>query len=104
MGTAQQTLDAQQQLLRVKRLAQVIVGAGLQPLDALSPGAARGEDQHRSNQATGAPFTQHLKPRFARQAEVENDQVIGLSGALVGRITAIGQPVHGVALLGQAGE
>ena len=29
----------------------------------------------------------------ARQAEVENDQVIGFGGALVGGIAAIGQPV-----------
>jgi hypothetical protein len=82
----------------------VIVGAGLQAFDALGPGIACGEDQHRNRQAGRAPLRQHIKPRYAGQAEVEDDQVIGLAAALIHRVTAIGQPIHCVALALQTGE
>ena len=45
-----------------------------------------------------APLGQYLQPRQAGQTEVEDDQVIGFAAALIHRIAAIGQPIHGVAL------
>jgi len=104
VGTAQQRLDAQQQFFGMKGLGQVVVGAGLETVDALGPGAARGKDQHRCGEAAGTPVAQHLQPRFARQAEVENDQVIGLAGALVSGVAAIGQPVDGITVAAEAGD
>ncbi|MNF86512.1 hypothetical protein D3C84_689510 [compost metagenome] len=103
MGAAEQRLDAQSELFGMEGLGQVIVGAGLEAIDALGPGAARGEDQHRRRQAAGAPLLEHLEPRLAGQAEVENDQVVGFAGPLVQCVTAIGQPIHGVALAAEAG-
>ena len=104
MSAAQQGLDTQVQLLRVKGFTQVVIGARLEPFNTLGPGATCGKDQDRCGKATRAPFLQHLKPRFARQAEVENDQIIGFGRTLVGGITAIGQPVHRIALASQTGQ
>ncbi len=83
---------------------QVVVGAGLETIDALGPGAACGEDQYRCGDAGGAPGVQHLQPRLAGQSEVENDQVIGLGRALVFGVAAIGEPVGGVALAAETGD
>ncbi len=102
-GTAQQGLNAQLQFLGVKGLAEVVVRPGLQTFDAFRPRPARREDQHRRGEAAGTPLRQHLQARQARQAEVEDDQIIGFALALVHRVAAIGQPVHGVALALQAG-
>ncbi len=46
-GPAQDGLDAQQQLLRLEGLGQIVVGAELEALDAVVGQAAGGEDQHR---------------------------------------------------------
>ena len=104
VGAAQQRLDAQVQFFGVEGFGQVIVGAGLEAFDALGPGTARGEDQHRRRQAGGAPLRQHVKPRQTRQAEVEDDQVIGFAAALIHRVATVGQPVHGVTLAIEAGH
>lgn len=104
MGAAQQGLDAQGQLFRMERLGQVVVGTGLEPIDAFGPGTARGEDQHRSRESQPTPLLEYLQAGTPGQAEVEDDQVVGFAGALHRRVAAVGQPVHRVALAGQAGH
>ncbi|MNH12255.1 hypothetical protein D3C79_717910 [compost metagenome] len=101
-GTTQQRLDAQLQFFRVKRLAQVVIGAGFEALDALGPGPTRGEDQHRCRQPRCTPLGQHFKARQAGQAEVQNDQVVRFAATLVDRIPAVSQPVDRIALALQA--
>ena len=70
-------VDARAQLLDMKRLRQVIVGAGLESIDLLVPGIARRENDHRQPVAAPAPVRQHLEARALRQPEIEHRGVVG---------------------------
>src|SRR5689334_19586324 len=52
----QQGFDARAQLFRLKRLGQIVVGAGLETLDFVLPAPARGQDQN------GQPAALRPKP------------------------------------------
>jgi hypothetical protein len=67
---------AQQKLARVERLGEVIVDAGLQPLDALLGLGARGkhEDRHLRGAAQRAG---EIDARLLRHHHVEDEQVEG---------------------------
>ena len=60
----------------LERLGQIIVGAGVDAVDALGPAAARGQDQHRHAAAVGAPALEHRQAVHLRQAEIEDDGAI----------------------------
>ena len=77
-GPPQQGPEARQQLFGVEGLGQVVVGAGVEAGDLLAPGAAGGEDQHRSGHALLAPALEHRDAVDLGQAEVEHDGVVGL--------------------------
>ena len=64
-----------QQLGGVKGFAEVVVGAGFQAIDALMPGIAGGQNQHRSAVAGSAPAAQHFQAVFTGQTQVKNNQV-----------------------------
>jgi hypothetical protein len=46
-GAAQQRAHPRQHFLEMKRLGDIIVGAGIEALHLVAPAVARGEDQHR---------------------------------------------------------
>src|SRR5262249_61116550 len=52
---AQQGAHACQHLLEMKRLGDIVVGAGVETLYLVAPPVARGEDQHRHSAAGPAP-------------------------------------------------
>ncbi|MNZ56662.1 hypothetical protein D3C78_746140 [compost metagenome] len=104
VGAAQQCLNPQVQFFRVKGFGQVVIGPGLEAFDALGPGIARGQHQYRRSQARGTPAAEHFKPWQSRQPQIEDDQIIGFGAALMHRIAAIGQPVHGITLAIEAGQ
>ena len=62
-----------QKLLALERLHEVIVGAGVEALDAVVQVGARGEDQHRDIVVGAAP--QHLDAVQFREAQVEDHDV-----------------------------
>ena len=71
---AQQRAQPRQQLLALERLDQVVVGAGVEPLDPRLDRVARG--QHEDRDVVGAPQRLgHLDPVEPRQPEVEDHQV-----------------------------
>ena len=94
---AQQGTDAREQLLHGEGLRQIVVGAGVDPLDALGPGAARGQDQHREITACRAPLPEHREPVHSRQAEVEHGGVVVLSVALEPGCLAVAREVDRIA-------
>jgi hypothetical protein len=97
-GTAQQRADARQQLVQVVGLEHIVVGAGVQPGDAVGLGVARGGDQHRRAVEPGAQRAQHAQAVAARQAQVQHHQVVGVvTQRGVGHV-AITHPVDGVML------
>ena len=71
---AQHDLDARQQLARVERLGQVVVGAHLQADDAVGLVAARGQHDHRDFRLR-AQLAAQRQPVVAGQHHVEHDQV-----------------------------
>ena len=97
----QHRAHARGQLVEVERLDDVVVGAGVQPLDAVVDRVPCGEDEHR-HLAAGAPQPlQDLQPVQPRQAEIEQHQVEGLRGQRGLRRDAVLDPVDGQALLAQ---
>ena len=72
--TAQHALDPCQQLARLERLGDVIVGAGLQPDDPVHGVARR---SHHDDADAAAPLAQPARQRepvFARQVDVKQHQ------------------------------
>ena len=68
-------LQPRLQLAHVVGLDQVVVGARLEPLDAVLDRVARGQHQDRRAVARAAQRAAHLHPVDVRQAEVEHDRV-----------------------------
>jgi D-alanyl-D-alanine carboxypeptidase/D-alanyl-D-alanine-endopeptidase (penicillin-binding protein 4) len=68
-------LQARGELAQVEGLEQVIIGAGLQAVDAVGHRIPRGEDQHRNFQALAALLLQQLEAVFVGQPEVEHHDV-----------------------------
>ncbi|MCY1562495.1 hypothetical protein D9M68_999010 [compost metagenome] len=58
-------------------LGDIVVGAGINALHLVAPAVARGQQQHRRSLAGTAPFLEHGKPVHLRQADIQNDGVIG---------------------------
>ncbi len=78
---AQQRAHAGEHFLEMKGLGDIIVGAGVEALYLVAPAVARGEHQHRHGAAGAAPGLQHRNAVHFRQADVEDDGVIGLAVA-----------------------
>ena len=87
----------------VMRLDQVVVGAGIEPGDALLDAVARREDQERQLEAALAPAAQPHHAVATRQAEVQHDRIERLRRRAPRRPGAVAEPVDGVAELTQAG-
>src|SRR5690606_21483360 len=86
----------QQQFLGMKRLGEIVIGAGAQAIDPFGPAVARGEDQHRQAHAPGTPSLQHLQPASAGETKIQNAQVIGLDLGELLHITPVGTPVDDI--------
>ena len=82
-GAAQQRLDARQQLARLERLGQVVVGAELEADDAVHRLAARGEHQQRqvARARVGAQLAAEVEAVAVGQHQVEHQRVVAARGA-----------------------
>ena len=94
---AQQRAQPGEHLLHVEGLADVIVGAGVEPGDLVAPTVARGENQHRHGAARLAPGLEHRDAVAFGQPEVEHDGVVGFGVAEVPALFAVEGAVDGVA-------
>ncbi len=65
----------------VKWLGQVIVGAGIDTLDALHPSAARGQKDNRRSTPRRTPVTKDPKTVTAWQSEVKDYGIVFFSVA-----------------------
>jgi hypothetical protein len=86
---AQQRLEPREQLLERERLGQVVVGARLQPRDAVVDGIARGEHQHRRAVAGVAHPPADLEPVEAGHQHVEQHGVGGRRGLVAHRLAPV---------------
>ena len=71
----QERPQARLQLAHVEGLDQVVVGAGVEAVDAIGDGVTRGEHQHRHAVAGAAQAATHLEAVHARHAHIEHDGV-----------------------------
>src|SRR4051794_17920940 len=77
-ATAQQSPDSGEKLIQIKRLDQIIVGAGIQSLHTIRCRIARSNNQYGCIAAMFAVMTQYIESLLFRQAKVEQDQVVHL--------------------------
>ena len=86
------------QLLERERLDEVVVGAGVQALDAVGDAVAGGQHQHRRAVARRAQPAAHLEPVRLGHQHVEDDRVRRLVGERVERLAAVRGELHPVAV------
>ena len=86
-------LHAGEQLGEGERLGQVVVAAGLEAADAIVDGAPGAEDQHRHADAPGAQRVDQRQPVHARQLDVDDRRVVGLSQRLLEARLPVGRPI-----------
>ncbi len=99
LAATQDRLDTGNQLGQREGLDQIVVGTGLQPLDAVRQRIAGGEhDDRRIAPGIVAQALAHLQPVDARQHQVQHDQVVVLGGGQVQTAEAILRAVDHVAL------
>ncbi|MOA31547.1 hypothetical protein D3C78_1527100 [compost metagenome] len=101
---AQQRTDARLQLREFEGLDQVVVGAGVQPGDAIFHAVQRGQQQDRQRRLVHAHVAQHLQAALAGQADIEDHRVERLGQQLLLRGEAVGGVADAEAELAQAGE
>ena len=90
---AQDGADAGDQLARIERLAEIVVGAELQSDDAIDVVAAR--RQHQDGRVVrGAELAQHVEAADARQHHVQNQDLEVVQLELVERVAAVVHALH----------
>jgi D-alanyl-D-alanine carboxypeptidase/D-alanyl-D-alanine-endopeptidase (penicillin-binding protein 4) len=92
-GAAQQGAQPREQLLERERLGQVVVGAGLEPGDAVGHPVARRQHQHRRAVARVAHPPAHLEPVELRHEHVEQHRVGPDDGEPPDRLAPVGRHV-----------
>ncbi len=96
-GAAQQSPQARQHFLHVERLGDIVVGAGVNPLDLVAPSVAGGQDQDRHGASGAAPGFEDRDPVAFGQADVQHHRVIRFGVAAEPAFLAIECAVHCVA-------
>ena len=91
-AAAGQRPDPRDQLLHRERLDQVVVGAGLEPGDAVGHGIARGQHQDRRRQPLAAQPAADREAVEPRHRHVEHDHVGGGALGRHQRGAAVGRP------------
>ncbi len=74
LQTLEDGLDPSRHLARAERLADIVIGANLQPHHPVDLAVARGKKQHR-HLAAAAQLLACLKTAHVRQADIENPQI-----------------------------
>ena len=100
-GAAQQRADPRQHFLEMKRLCDIVVGAGVETLHLVAPAVAGGQDQNRHRAAVAPPGLQHRDAVHLRQADIEHDRVIGLAVAEKVPLLAVEGAIDHIAGVGQ---
>ena len=86
---ARQGPHAREELRHGEGLDDVIVGAAIEPADALLERVARGDDDHRRRVAARAQLAQDIQAVHAREAQVEQDHLETVTRERGGRTAAI---------------
>src|SRR4029077_16440706 len=99
----QERADAGQYLFEVKRLGDIVVGAGVESLDLVAPAVTRGEDQNQHSAPIATPRFQDRNAVHLRQTNVEYDGVVGLTVAEIVALLAIESAIDHISGVTQCG-
>jgi hypothetical protein len=102
MAAADQDAQPRQQLFKLERLGQVIVGPGIQAQDLVVDGVARRQDEHVRLEPRLAPVAQERHAVDLGEHQVENDDVVAGGAGLVVALLAVLGGVDGEAFFFQA--
>ena len=94
---AEQGPDARQEFVATERLRQVIVGAGIQALDAVLDSAAGGQDENATPESEAAKFAADGKAIQLGKHQIEQHQVRLLVERTLQSLRSIGTGQHTVA-------
>ena len=100
--SAQQRMDARQQLLEAERLDEVVVRTGFETRDAIAHLVARGQHEDGDLVAGGAQPTGHLETVHARQHHVEHHEMRQVLARLIERLFACFRLDDAITLISQA--
>ena len=103
MRAAHQRTQPRGQLMQVNGFDDVVIGPGIQPLDAGAHGIAGRQHQNGGGDLACAHQLQHLHAVLAGQAQVEHGSQVAAGLQLAGGGVAVAHPVHLKALLAQSG-
>src|SRR5690606_29981421 len=81
------------QLFELERLDDIVVRTGGQPLDLVLPVAAGGKNENRKGTPHAAQFTDKIQPVHARQAQIDDGDIMVV---LLSSVTAFLRTGHGV--------
>src|SRR5688572_13794344 len=98
----QQRPDARQQFPEVIRLWQVIVGAGVQALDAFVETAAGRQHEDWDRRSCRPKLAAHIQAVHHRQHDVEDEEVVIVGADLLECGLPVRGDVHGVGMFAQA--
>lgn len=98
---AQQRANAGENLFEMKRLGDIIVGAGIEALHLVAPAVPRGQDQHRHGALVAPPRLQHRNAVHLGKPDVEHHGVVGLAVAEEVPLLPIECAVYDIACVGQ---
>src|SRR5271157_4075085 len=101
-GPPQQGAQAGQQFLEVEGLGKVVVGPGIEALNAIVHGAARGQHEDGSAKARTAQFPADGVAVLHRQHDVENHDIVLVDGGLIQGLFAVAGDIDGVGLFAEA--
>ncbi len=76
LGPAHDGVDPRDELVLVKRLGHVVVGAEAETPDLVLDAGKAGQDQNGCLHLRDAQRPQHLEPGHVRQVQVEQDDVV----------------------------
>ena len=92
--------DPGRQFAEVEGLDEIVVRAGVQPLDPVRDLVERGQDDDGRDVAAAAQRLQEADAPAVRQHEIEQDEIVAGCGHRVARRVEAGDPVHGLAVRG----
>ena len=95
VAAARERAQPRQQLRERERLDEVVVGAAVEPGDAVVDGVARRQHQHRRPHAGGAQPAADLEAVHVRQHHVEHDRVVVVRLGHPERVLAAARDVGG---------
>ena len=100
--SAEQGANPREQLGKVVRLGQIVVGADVEAFDALIRLPASRQHEDRRRDALGAQPAAHLQAVDAGHQDVEDDEVVVADARLLEGRRSVGGDVNGIRVLAQS--